>query len=707
MSLVRKTLSSNNKNSPFIKTRSYANKLKSENKITPILKKTKKSESLLKTPDNSDAVFNSIKVENNELKNRIHELEAEKLRITAEIKKYTGVQEIVGPSWVSDESIRMYFDIISNKILGSNSSCKLVSPVISQAIKILEDTNDILDPLFIKNKDILFLPVNDAMDVSTEGGSHWSLLIYCKSRETFYYYDSLDNKNLISARKIAEKLSNYLAIQSPLDLVCMNGPTQDNSFDCGIYMLLIVDHIIASIVKNTIFSFDLPLPKFGYIDCLKKRTTMVYILLGSHTMTKAEVLSLILPEYVEHDRDKSRTNNCKRDLCSSGPTQHCIMEDQWKLVQQKCCIKSHNLTPTTWSAPCRNQFSCLSEELCVTNNPRDGISQSECEVTSMKTPKRRKQQIKQQHTQETRGRVLVVADSHGRHSREIINEQLQGKFSVTVFVKPNAKFGDVTKDLIKLTSDFTTKDYVVIVAGTNDVQNLNCNNDSICPDIENVLSLANHTNVLYPGVPLRYDNLYMNKAIMKLNKEINCKINRVAEKTKNIVLIDNIRITRLNHTKHGLHFNRMGKIKFWGHLARTILQHSESKLNQNNSVKRSCNIDPSKSNEIVNLIDSSSPIVPDLNGFSNQSVIDTKSKLDIFLSSQQINTSNFSEHQHNSSYSSTETDLVFLSNYDPPTHNSIQLTSERGHIDLSSCLQNTKNTDLKKNYKIKNYIPHT
>ncbi|KAI9330669.1 hypothetical protein DFJ73DRAFT_88381 [Zopfochytrium polystomum] len=62
-----------------------------------------------------------------------------------------------------------------------------------------------LGGLNLQKSDFVFIPVNDN-EQNTAGGSHWSLLIYSRSANCYYYYDSMGRANYEVAKRTKKKL---------------------------------------------------------------------------------------------------------------------------------------------------------------------------------------------------------------------------------------------------------------------------------------------------------------------------------------------------------------------------------------------------------------------------------------------------------------------------------------------------------------------
>jgi hypothetical protein len=84
--------------------------------------------------------------------------------------------------------------------------------------------------------------------------------------------------------------------------------------------------------------------------------------------------------------------------------------------------------------------------------------------------------------------------------------------------------------------------------------------ESISDHIMEFIKTNNHTNIVLANVPFRYVLSYhsqVNKGIRSDNK----KLMEIAKERKQVALIE-INIDRKYHTRHGLHFNKLGKLLF-------------------------------------------------------------------------------------------------------------------------------------------------
>lgn len=206
------------------------------------------------------------------------------------------IQELLRTSWIKDDVIKIYFELLNEKLL-KDASIMCMNPTICQAVKMSEDTNCFLTPLGLKNFQYVIIPVNDGAGTDSEDGSHWSLLVCKTVDKSFYYFDSVKDYNLSHAKKIAKKIFAHLnpsiKDEEPVLTVCQT-PQQSNSYDCGIYVLAITDIIINHLMRNPTTSLGkIQLPELNKSDLLSKRSLLAYVL-NNRAMMNAEELASVL-----------------------------------------------------------------------------------------------------------------------------------------------------------------------------------------------------------------------------------------------------------------------------------------------------------------------------------------------------------------------------------------------------------------------------
>ena len=145
------------------------------------------------------------------------------------------------PSWLNDHVIGFAFEYFANSQFHdcSDHVC-FISPEVTQFIKCTGNPAEIamfLEPLDLPNKRVIFLAINDNSN-HTAGGTHWSLLVYLQDKNGFFHYDSYGSSNSFHAKQVAEKLEAFLGRKgNKLAFVEEKAPAQQNSYDCGMYVI--------------------------------------------------------------------------------------------------------------------------------------------------------------------------------------------------------------------------------------------------------------------------------------------------------------------------------------------------------------------------------------------------------------------------------------------------------------------------------------
>ncbi|KAG8230428.1 hypothetical protein J437_LFUL015449 [Ladona fulva] len=180
------------------------------------------------------------------------------LSINDVVIRKSDVEILNGKNWINDSIISLCFDHFEKRKFVGNPGYLFVSPEVTQCIKIVpkSDVHMFLDPLNAKEKDVIFFPLNDCMEIINPGGSHWSLLVYSKNDKAFFHYDSLVGRNLYQANDMAKKLLSYLGLAKTAPpgnkaaALEMETLQQRNYFDCGIHVICNVE-VIAEHMQNS------------------------------------------------------------------------------------------------------------------------------------------------------------------------------------------------------------------------------------------------------------------------------------------------------------------------------------------------------------------------------------------------------------------------------------------------------------------------
>jgi len=426
---------------------------------------------------------------------------------------------LVTPAWVADEFIALYFDILMLKIIGINGKVHLMDPAITHAIKTVTEFEHFLTPQELHSKDIIIIPINDNTEGYKEGGSHWSVLVYSKTEEKFYYYDSLKNYNLSAAKIVAGKLTSYFSLSHTPDIIVLTGTTQDNSYDCGILMLMAVECVIDHYGRHNSIR-NLKIPSFNNLECIKKRAYLAYIVINGYNTPKDTVLAFMTKATLIHTDEKTSSSLL---LTPTNPTLSSKYTENTQIDKNASVLKNQE----------ESQVINRDKKKVVTKSGDNRAEKSECNNIH---------------------KVTIVADSHGRGLADTIKTHCPD-LTVSGFVKPGALLHQVCSSLNP--QNYDKQDCVIILAGSNDM----CSDEPVQNIITNlnssITSLSN-TNVLLCSLPYRYDckpDDSIHDDILSFNRDIH----HLASLHSNVNMVDLFDLKRHHHTRHGQHINKRGK----------------------------------------------------------------------------------------------------------------------------------------------------
>ncbi|KAL8096547.1 NEDD8-specific protease 1-like [Apium graveolens] len=230
------------------------------------------------------------------------------------------VDTLKGPCYLSDQIIAFYFAYLSGSFNTKKTDTLLVPPFISLLIANSEDTTcveDYVKSWEMSSERLVLFVVNDIIEDCSggDGGNHWSILVYDRTKNLFLHFDSMMGVNNFSALKLYDALKEFMgpggeslsphasskkqrkkkknvpyvkrgskATQPPaigeseatavaglpMFTECETAPQQQNGYDCGLYVLAIARAIcqwssqehnrtdmISTIEKNVDYSVEM------------------------------------------------------------------------------------------------------------------------------------------------------------------------------------------------------------------------------------------------------------------------------------------------------------------------------------------------------------------------------------------------------------------------------------------------------------------
>ncbi|KAK5320349.1 hypothetical protein LTR70_004575 [Exophiala xenobiotica] len=149
--------------------------------------------------------------------------------------------------WLTDNVISFWEEYLEREYLIEfrNSKIVLLRPTMTQILKEETDSKSLQGALpDFGQVTHIFLPVNDCAHSDTpESGSHWSLLLVSVVDGVSFHYDSLSASNRQEAYKVSQKLQNLLNVKLRF-IQLEDTPQQENGSDCGVYVCLIMKHLL-------------------------------------------------------------------------------------------------------------------------------------------------------------------------------------------------------------------------------------------------------------------------------------------------------------------------------------------------------------------------------------------------------------------------------------------------------------------------------
>lgn len=172
--------------------------------------------------------------------------------------------------WLNDTCISAYFELLMTEKY--HESDVLLLPGSMAFFMSHAGADDVLrqlQELQAFDKLLIVLAMNDNSDVHlAEGGSHWTLLAFCKQEKAFWHCDScVPSGNGGAARALADKMQAAYGDMYKFMEVAV--PQQQNAYDCGMHVLVTAD-VLCSMKANKVLEMGEEFSKALQIRCQPK-----------------------------------------------------------------------------------------------------------------------------------------------------------------------------------------------------------------------------------------------------------------------------------------------------------------------------------------------------------------------------------------------------------------------------------------------------
>lgn len=167
--------------------------------------------------------------------------------------KKSDINILTGNDWLNDRLIGFYLQYLEKRVYPHRErDIAFVSPEVTHCIKLSSksEVGIFVSPLKLSQKRLIIFPINNCLEQEAPGGSHWSLLIYFRPKNTFYHYDSFNQTNSDNAHMVMERVVPYLNQSRSSQFTQADCPQQRNSYDCGIHALCNAEYVCRRFLEN-------------------------------------------------------------------------------------------------------------------------------------------------------------------------------------------------------------------------------------------------------------------------------------------------------------------------------------------------------------------------------------------------------------------------------------------------------------------------
>eukprot|EP00770_Monocercomonoides_exilis_P005077 MONOS_5051.1-p1 / transcript=MONOS_5051.1 / gene=MONOS_5051 / organism=Monocercomonoides_exilis_PA203 / gene_product= Sentrin-specific protease 8, putative / transcript_product= Sentrin-specific protease 8, putative / location=Mono_scaffold00143:19403-20271(+) / protein_length=213 / sequence_SO=supercontig / SO=protein_coding / is_pseudo=false len=185
------------------------------------------------------------------------------------------VDTLLPGMWLSDLIIEFFFAYLFDKLPERiQNKISLLYPSVTYFVATFDtlEASISLANEHLSEKDVVFIPVTNNPDPTRVGGTHWSLLVFCRKAS---FFGNSSGLNLSAAKLFIKKISPIVAPSCPEPSIFSPiVPQQVNGSDCGVYVLAFAEYLCDELVAGNDIKIDemaqIITPK--YIKELRRKT---------------------------------------------------------------------------------------------------------------------------------------------------------------------------------------------------------------------------------------------------------------------------------------------------------------------------------------------------------------------------------------------------------------------------------------------------
>lgn len=424
---------------------------------------------------------------------------------------------------VCDNVLQDFFNFISKDTKYQNIS--FIPPSLIQWLKFVPDKTQALDQ-FVDVCDSkishIVMAVNNSM-AHDSTGSHWSLLVYCKSSNKYFHLDSIGGLNAVHAQRTAKLFHNSLGFQKGFTFDEVPCSLQKNGIDCGLYVIhnsSLVSEVISKgleIENNVVFQQGFS------VSSIRDRWVC-----PSSIIRQTPIESRSAERLKEFQTIKTKSTTRKAN--------YYVRTTSEPKYLNKTNLSFKSFKSGTLPVALSNRFEPL-QSLIEEENPGNQQTNS-----------------KEKLYKNLQKSVTILSDSHGRDLDKLLQDRCGDRVGVDGIIKPGAGIKSILREAANITR--SELKHIILIAGANDVYNNQM--QSLFEDLQLAVNTLSPCKVMVAGIPFRWD-LDLGHRINENIMRVNLFIHDMAQVCNNVSFLDLTGFPRHCFDSSGVHFNHMGK----------------------------------------------------------------------------------------------------------------------------------------------------
>ncbi|KAI7905576.1 uncharacterized protein BX663DRAFT_500201 [Cokeromyces recurvatus] len=155
--------------------------------------------------------------------------------------------------WLNDTMIAFHMEFLERTFVPKDANYLFLRPGMVHLITFAQgDVMQLVSalPPNMDKYEAIFIPINDGKPYEAYSGTHWSLMVYIRQVNSFYYYDTLKFNNLRDGEMTSRRLQPLLRLKERSQFIPSTTPQQGNGSDCGVSVIAIIDYTLHQLLKS-------------------------------------------------------------------------------------------------------------------------------------------------------------------------------------------------------------------------------------------------------------------------------------------------------------------------------------------------------------------------------------------------------------------------------------------------------------------------